>query len=168
MKILRVLLIILVLPTFIFAQDKIGNTSANGITIPVQTSNSALMTRELIQQFFIWLNNASKSSKPISKEEMLEHFDSHVIYIVNGKTLAYTLARLLARFNHLKKMYKSISIEVPVKIITVAGNHVATHYQINIVNKDKQHYQDDVGVLITLKDRKITTWRAVVAHHAYH
>lgn len=167
MKIIIALLCLALTPMLLFAKtnDSVGDTHENGIVIPSQQSNLEQTNKKFIQDFFTWLDAVSKSNKPISKKDFLKYFDAHVIYTVNNKTVAFDAARLLSRFLKLKKAYNKTNLVLPIKIIIVAGDHVAVHYQIDIQNLQDQNYIDDVAVLITLHKQKIVAWRAVIAHH---
>lgn len=142
----------------------ITDTNSLGIIIPAQTTNLAQKNKKFIQDFFIWLDGVSNHKIKLTKKDMRMYFDDHVIYSVNGKTLAFDAAHLQARLQKLVNMYKRIDVIFPAKIIIIAGNHVAVHYRLKLENKNDQQYTDDIVTLITLKKQKITAWQAVIAH----
>lgn len=168
MKTIIAALCLMLTPMILCAQTNkpIGNTKENGVVIFSQQSNVIQKNRQFIQGFFTWLDAISSNKIPLDKKGLLNYFDSHVIYTVNGKTLAFDAAHLLSRFAKLKKTYKKIDLILPAKIMVIAGNQVAVHYQIKIQNLKHQHYIDDVVVFITLKQQKIIDWRATIAHNA--
>ena len=167
MKMIVSIVSLLVLPMLLLAQttQPIGDTKNNGIVIFSQQSELAQKNKQFVQAFFTWLNHASKNTHPINKKDFLTYFDSHVIYTVNGKVLAFDATHLQSRFAKLKKTYAKIDVLLPVKSLVIAGNHVAVHYQIKIENAQHQNYIDDVAVQLTLHKQKITAWTAIVAHH---